>query len=139
MLPRRGEIRPAQLVQGSHRRRGAGVQRQDVWAEFGKNAVGAVSSVTSAEIVATPSRARTDFERLAPRATTVTLARRHERLDQSQAEATASAGDDGNLIFDAHRVLLLCLGAAKTIELGKRVNHVAGSGRQQRAVRLASG
>jgi hypothetical protein len=40
VLPRRGEIGPAQLVQPSHRRRRAGVQQQDVWVDLSKDAVG---------------------------------------------------------------------------------------------------
>ena len=39
-LPRRGEIRPAQLVQPTHPRGRAGVQRQDVRADLGKDAEG---------------------------------------------------------------------------------------------------
>ena len=64
----------------------------------------AVSSVTSAAIVATPSRARTDSSASAlagddrnPGAV------RDQGLDQSQAKATASAGDDDILIFEAHQ------------------------------------
>ena len=63
----------------------------------------AVSSVTSAEIVATPSRARTDSERIGvagddrhPGAV------RDQGLDQPQAKAAASAGDDDILVFEAH-------------------------------------
>ena len=44
---------------------------------------------------------------------------RRERLDQSQAEATASAGDDSTLSLRLI-CLLLCLGAARTIEVEKR-------------------
>jgi hypothetical protein len=51
---------------------------------------------------------------------------RHERLDQSQAEATASAGDDGALIFEARKFCALCLGAATTIELQKRSQCASG-------------
>jgi hypothetical protein len=45
---------------------------------------------------------------------------RYERLDQSQAEATASAGNDGNPIFEAHLFCSLCLDAVTTIERWKR-------------------
>jgi hypothetical protein len=57
-------------------------------------------------------------EALAARHRIVISARQQETFAVS--EATASTRDDGNLIFDAHQVLLLCLGAATTIELGKR-------------------
>src|SRR6202042_2596621 len=40
VLPRRCEIRPAQLIQGTHGRRRAGVQHPDVWAEFRNDPVG---------------------------------------------------------------------------------------------------
>ena len=104
VLPRRGEIRPAQLVQPSHRRRRAGIQRQDVRAEFGKDATGSglLRNIGGDRGDAQPgadglerfSTARNDRH---PGAV------RHERLDQSQAEATASAGYDGTLIFEAHQ------------------------------------
>ena len=39
-LPGRGEIRPAQLVEPAHPRLGAGVQHQNIRANFGEDAVG---------------------------------------------------------------------------------------------------
>jgi hypothetical protein len=58
---------------------------------------------------------------------------RHQRLDQSQAEATASAGDDSTLIFEAHQFCSLCLGAATTSELRKRSQPMsAGAAGRQR-------
>ena len=121
MLPRRGEIRPAQLVQSSHRWRGAGVQRKDVWAEFGKDAVGCdlVRNIGGDRGYAEPGA--DGVERFGAAGNDGHPgAVRHERLDQSQAEATASAGDDGALIAEAHLLCSLCLGAARTIERRKR-------------------
>jgi hypothetical protein len=63
----------------------------------------AVSSVTSAEIVTTPQPDADGLERIGvagddrhPDAV------RDHGLDQSQAKAAASAGDDGVLIFETH-------------------------------------
>ena len=87
----------------SHRRRRAGVQRQDVWAELGKDAVGRglVRNIGGDRGDAQPGA--DGIERFGAAGNDRHPgAVRHERLDQSQAEATASAGDDGILIFEAH-------------------------------------
>jgi hypothetical protein len=103
VLPRHSEIRPAQLIQPSHRRRRASIQRQDVWADLGKDAVGC-------GLVRNIGRDRGDAqtgadgtERFGAAGNDSHLgAVRHERLDQPQAEATASASDDDILIFETH-------------------------------------
>jgi hypothetical protein len=103
-LPGRGEIRPTQLVQPTHPRPRAGVQRQDVRADLGKDAVGGslVRHVGGDRGHAQPGA--DGLERLGvagddrhPGAV------RYQGLDQSQAKATASAGDDEILIFEAHQ------------------------------------
>jgi hypothetical protein len=103
-LPGRGEIRPAQLVQPTHPRLRAGVQRQDVGADPGKDAVGGglVRHIGGDRGDAKPGA--DGLERIGvagddrhPGAV------RDQGLDQSQAKATASAGDDDSLIFEAHR------------------------------------
>jgi hypothetical protein len=92
VLPGRGETCPAQLVQPTHPRRRAGVQRQDVRADFGKDAVGGglVRHVGGDRDDAQPGAdglecidAAGDDRHLA--------AAREQGLDQSQAKA--SAGD----------------------------------------------
>jgi hypothetical protein len=65
---------PADLVEATHRRLRAGVEHQDVGADFGDDALGGAWSVTSARIVATPSRSCTEARASASRATTVTRA-----------------------------------------------------------------
>jgi hypothetical protein len=63
---------------------------------------------------------------------------RLERLDQSLAEATASAGDHGALISEAHLFCSLCLGAAKTIERRKRSQPMSPEPLAVRAARLTA-
>ena len=103
VLPRRSEICPTQLVQRPHRRRHAGVQHQNVRANFAKDAVGG-------GLVRNIGRYRGDsqpgadgIERLGAAGNDRhSGAARRERLDQSQAETTASAGDEDVRIFEAH-------------------------------------
>jgi hypothetical protein len=90
-------------------RRRAGVQRQDVWSELRNDAVGCglVCNVGGDGGDAQPGA--DGIERCgAARNDRHVGAVRHERLDQSQAEATASAGDDGALISEAH-LLFSCV------------------------------
>ena len=64
----------------------------------------ALSSVTSAEIVATLETGSDRLKRIGVAGDDRHLgALRNQGLDQSQAEAAASAGDDDSLIFEAHR------------------------------------
>jgi hypothetical protein len=52
---------------------------------------------------------------------------RDQGLDQSQAKATASAGDDGILIFEAHQPCSSLRYITRTIEARKR-SHIGGIG-----------
>jgi hypothetical protein len=91
------------LVQPSYRRRRAGVQRQDIWTELGKDAVGCgfVRNICGDRGDAQPDA--DGIERCGAACNDRhSDAMRHERLDQSQAHTAASAGDDNILIFETH-------------------------------------
>jgi len=90
----------------------------------------AASSITSAEIVATPSRAADGLERIgAAGDDRHPGAVRDQGLDQSQAKATASAGDDDSLVFQAHRFCSRVCVQLGRLRLRKGVKHRRGGTR----------
>ena len=100
--PRRGEIHPTDLIQPSHRRRGAGIQHQDVRADRGKDALGG-------RLVRHVGRDRGDAQPGAGERERIGVAGDDRHFgavrDQSfnQSEAAASAGGDDIFIFEAHQ------------------------------------
>jgi hypothetical protein len=104
VLPGRREIRPAHLVQSPHRRLRPGIQRQDVRADLGKDAGGGGLVRYVSGDGGDPQPRPDGHKRIG-----VASDDRHpgavrdQGLDQSQAKAAASAGDDDILIFEAHQ------------------------------------
>jgi len=93
-------VSPAQLVEPPHARRRAGVQHQDLGSDVGENLVGGV-------LVRDVGGDRGDAEPGADGLERIGAARddrhfgalRDQGLDQSQPQATASAGDDDILVL----------------------------------------
>src|SRR4029077_2257416 len=103
-LPCHAEIFPAQLIQSAHVGLRAGVQHEDVRIDLFQNTV-------SRALVGDVGRDRGDTEPGTDRRQRVRVAgnnrhpgaMRDQRLDQPEAKATASTGDDSFLVFEVHR------------------------------------